>query len=71
MTRFAKISPPWQSFKSLWQYFKGLFIIWQKLEHTLANFFAIGLLFKWQKIEQITKTSGQTGREKERKGFKC
>ena len=42
VTRFVKISPLWQNFKSLWLFFEGLFCIWQTLEPNWANVFEIG-----------------------------
>ena len=41
MTRFAEMIL-WQKSKNPWQYFKGLFGIWQSNEHTLAQFNALG-----------------------------
>ena len=31
VTKFDEISPLWQKLKCLWQFYEGLFIIWQKL----------------------------------------
>ena len=32
LTRFGEITPLWQNLKTLWQYFEGLFSIWQTLK---------------------------------------
>ena len=37
VTRFAEISPLWQTFTSLWKMFDGVFLIWQNSKPTLAN----------------------------------
>ena len=37
VTRFGKLSPLWQKYPSLWQFFDGLFIIWQNAEPTLVH----------------------------------
>ena len=39
VTRFGKIMPLWVNFKSLWQYFEGLFRIWNFFDHTVAFVF--------------------------------
>ena len=35
----------WQKFISLWQFFEGLFNIWQNFEPTLSTFYVIGQKF--------------------------
>ena len=37
VTGFGEISPFWQTFKIIWQYFEGLFSIWRNFERSLAN----------------------------------
>ena len=37
VTRFGEISPIWQNLLSLWQYFEGIFSIWQSYETALVN----------------------------------
>ena len=44
VTIFGEISPPWEKFTSLWQFFDSLFLIWQNVEPTLANCDIIGLI---------------------------
>ena len=38
VTRFGEISTLWQNHLSLWQYFAGIFRIWQNDEIALVNF---------------------------------
>ena len=60
VTSFAEISPLLQNFKSLWQFFDRIFLIWQNdeptlanLEHYWANFrFSLLLMAKYWKIFQ-------------------
>ena len=50
VTRFGEILPLWHKLKCLWQFFEGLFSIWQKLPLTLVNFvynWAISHGCKW------------------------
>ena len=54
MARFDDISPLLQKLKCLWQFYKGLFSIWQKLLPTLANFVHNWAIFhgcKWTNDE--------------------
>ena len=37
VTRFGQISPLWQKFTSPWQFFDGLFLVWQIDDSTWAN----------------------------------
>ena len=37
VTRFGEISPFWLNLQSLWQYFDGIFSIWQSCETALVN----------------------------------
>ena len=41
VTRLGKISPLWQNFKSLWQFFESLFCIGKIFEPNWANFYDI------------------------------
>ena len=48
------MSPQWQNFKHLWQNFDCLFLIWQNVEPTLANFVHNWAIFhgcKWTNDE--------------------
>ena len=52
VTRFGEISPLWQNFSSHWQFFKGLFNIWQKVYlifgkilQVIGNFLKVYLIF--------------------------
>ena len=64
MTRFGEISPLWQNFKNIWQFYEGLIGIWQTFEPTMENsvcFWANLCWCKWQNIEQTFWASGHTG----------
>ena len=65
MTRYDKISPPWQNFKSIWPFLEGLFGIWQSVAPTLGIFLCFWAHFywcTWRNFEQIMQPSGHTGR---------
>ena len=55
--RSGKISPIWLKFKTLWQFFEGLFSIWRNPELTLVKFkcyWANSHGCKWAIIEKLT-----------------
>ena len=59
VTRFGKNSPLRQSFKWLWQIWKGPLSIWQHFEHILAkSYWAKFQCCKWPNIENVIKPSG-------------
>ena len=54
VTRFGEILPLWQIIKCLWQFYEGLFSIWEKLLPTLAIFgynWATFHCYKWTNNE--------------------
>ena len=54
VTRLGEILPLWQKIKFLWQFYEGLFSIWQKLLPTVANFVHNWAIFhgcKWTNNE--------------------
>ena len=58
VTRFGGILPLWQKFTSLWQYFKGLFGIWQNCEPTLRQFVSYGQISIVLNGQILKKQSG-------------
>jgi len=58
VTRFGKISPLQQKLRNLWQYFKGLFGIWQSCEPTLGQFVFFWANFNCCKCPNLEKQSG-------------
>ena len=49
-TRFGEISPLWHKLKCLWQFYEGLFRIWQKLSPTSLNF-----VYNWAIFHKCSK----------------
>ena len=57
VTKFGEISPLWQYFPSLCQYFEGIFSIWQNYETTSLNFVCHWANFNCCKWTNIAKKS--------------
>ena len=60
VTRFGEISPLKQKFRTLWQYFKGLFGIGQSCEPTVGQFVFFWANFHCCKRPNLEKQSGHT-----------
>ena len=58
VTIFGEISPPWEKFTSLWQFFDSLFLIWQNAEPTIAICYAIGQIVITENGQISKKQSG-------------
>ena len=59
-------SPLFKNVINLWQFFEGLFSVWQNCEPTWANFMCYWAKVhccKWQNIERINQPSGHTDAE--------
>ena len=64
VTRFDEILPLWQKLRNIWQYFKGLFGIWQICETTLEQFLFFWANYfhccKWPNLEKTIWPYGHT-----------